>query len=474
MRFAPKLATLALTAAAAFGAFAGTATAAPADPNEIMPMDVGVAFNPLPCASAGPSDGDANAAAVLNPRLGAKMRNHLTAYNMSCARAVVQAVKYRGLNERAATIALATTIVETSNANLDGGDADSVGLFQQRATWGSFAERTNPGTATNMFLDTMERFYPNGSWFTAAIGDVAADVQRPAAQYRYRYGVEANDASIIARWLWNAEGDVSGDGYSDLTAIDAAGHLTVYGNGLLRSDYGGKPYVGSYWQTTNTNWGAGVRSFTTADVSGDRYADLIALTTTGKLEIYGNSSGLGDGSPFVNAYAVYDNWATYQNVAAGDVNNDGWADLAANTSDGKLHIFLNTREAATPFRTVSYVYESGWGADVLDIALGDVTGDSYADLMATRTDGSLTLFGNGLLRPDFGGKPFQGQTWRVNTGWNLVYDITLGKVNTDGHADLMAITTGGDLQIYPNTRGATPFTSAQWVYPNWTGVKQIA
>jgi hypothetical protein len=103
-----------------------------------------------------------------------------------------------------------------------------------------------------------------------------------------------------------------------------------------------------------------------------------------------------------------------------------------------------------------------------------VSGDSYADLMATRTDGSLTLFGNGLLRPDFGGRPFHGQTWRAAGGWDYVHDITLSKVNADGHADLMAITTSGEVQVYPNTRAAAPFTSAQWIYPNWTGVRQIA
>ncbi len=472
MRIAPKLATLTLTAAAGLAAFTGTATAAPADPTEIMPMDVGATYTALPCTPAGPTDGDANAAAVLNPRLAAKMRNHLTAYNISCARAVVQAVKYRGLGEKAATIALATTIVETSNANLDGGDRDSVGLFQQRDTWGSFAERTNPGIATNKFLDTMEKFYPGGSWFTAPVGQVAADVQRPAAEYRYRYADEAGDAAVLARWLWNAEGDVSGDGFADLTAVDAAGRLTVYGNGLLRDDFGGKPYVGSYWQTENTNWGTGARSITTADVTGDRYADFLVLTSTGALEVYGNVSA--GGTPFTVAHKVYPNWSDYRNIAVGDVDNDGWADLAANTADGRLHVFRNTRDAANPFHAVTWTYDSGWGSDVLDVALGDVTGDSYADLVATRTDGSLTVFGNGLLRPDFGGRPFAGRTWWVNTGWDLVYDITLSKVDTDGHADLMAITTAGELQVYRNTRGAAPFTSAQWVYPNWTGVKQIA
>lgn len=475
MRIVQRLTAVALATAATLGAFSGNAAAQ--TPDEIMPQDVNILANALPCSPAGPTAGDHNAAAMLNPRLGAKMKGHLSGYNISCARAVVQAVKFRGLNERAAQIALATTIVETSNANLDGGDRDSVGLFQQRDTWGSFAERTNPGIATNKFLDTMERFYPNGSWHTAPIGDVAADVQRPAAEYRYRYGVEAGDAGIIARWLFNAEGDVSGDGFSELMAIDATGRLVAYGNGLLRADFGGKPYVGSYWKTQNSNWATHARSITTADVTGDRYADLVALTNSGTLQIYGNASLVGDGSPFAGVYREYANWGSYLNVATGDVDNDGWADLAANTSDGKLHIFLNTRETgpnAMPYRGVTWIYDSGWGTDVLDLALGDVSGDGYADLMATRTDGSLTLFGNGLLRPDFGGKPFHSQTWRVGSGWDYVHDITLSKVDTDGYADLMAVTTSGELQVYRNTRTSAPFGSAAWRYSNWTDVKQIA
>jgi hypothetical protein len=274
------------------------------------------------------------------------------------------------------------------------------------------------------------------------------------------------------------EGDVTGDGFADLTTIEADGSLAVYGNGILTPENQGLPFKNRTWRTENTNWGTAAKSITTADVTGDRFADLIALTNAGKLEIYGNASKMGDGSPFTSAYRVYDNWASFTNVAAGDVNKDGWADLAATSTDGKLQIFLNTKETganALPFRNVSYVYESGWGADVLDIALGDVTGDAYADLVATRTDGSLTVFGNGLLRPEFGGKPFQGQTWRVGTGWNLVYDITVSQVTNDGDADLTAITTGGELQVYKNSGNpSAPYSAAAWRYENWTGVKHIA
>src|SRR5688500_17596149 len=78
---------------------------------------VAQAANALPCVSGGPSSADGSDAAALNPQLANKMRGHMTAYNTSCARAVVQRVKARGFNERAAAIAISTTIVESSNAN---------------------------------------------------------------------------------------------------------------------------------------------------------------------------------------------------------------------------------------------------------------------------------------------------------------------------------------------------------------------
>ncbi len=161
----------------------------------------------LPCARAGASAHDADTARSLNRQLTHKMRGYMNGYNTSCARAVVGSVQKAGLNERAAAIAIATVIVESSIANLDGGLGDSVGLFQQRASWGSFEQRTDPVWATGRFLAVMRQFFPDGSWNNVAIGDVAAAVQRPAAKYRYRYGVEADDAVKIAAALWTRDGD---------------------------------------------------------------------------------------------------------------------------------------------------------------------------------------------------------------------------------------------------------------------------
>ncbi len=173
-------------------------------PTELRPDQVDHVA--LPCAQAGASADDAGAAGALNRQLGTKMRGYMNPYNTSCARAVVGTVQRSGLNERAAAIAIATVIVESSIANLDGGLGDSVGLFQQRASWGSFAQRTDPVWATGKFLAVMRQFYPNDAWKNAAIGDVAAAVQRPAAKYRHRYGVEAGDAVKIVGELWAKNG----------------------------------------------------------------------------------------------------------------------------------------------------------------------------------------------------------------------------------------------------------------------------
>ncbi|MER7856842.1 hypothetical protein ABTZ98_30475 [Streptomyces bacillaris] len=159
----------------------------------------GLAIPTAPCDPAGPSAADRTLATRLNPQLGNKMAGHLDAYRMSCARMVTQAVKERGLNQRAAAIAIATIIVESSMNNYaQAVDRTSIGLFQQQDWWGSREQRLNPAYATNAFLDEMERRYPNGSWNDAPVGEVCWRVQQPREDLRHLYGIEAADATLIA------------------------------------------------------------------------------------------------------------------------------------------------------------------------------------------------------------------------------------------------------------------------------------
>ncbi|MEN0129977.1 MAG: hypothetical protein AAGC49_11100 [Brevundimonas sp.] len=61
----------------------------------------------------------------------------------------------RGLPARAATIGIATALQESRLVNIDYGDRDSVGLFQQRPSqgWGTVEQIMNPVYATGKFFD---------------------------------------------------------------------------------------------------------------------------------------------------------------------------------------------------------------------------------------------------------------------------------------------------------------------------------
>ena len=65
----------------------------------------------------------------------------------------------RGLPARAATIALATALQESKLVNIDYGDRDSLGLFQQRPSqgWGSPEQLMDPVYSTNAFYDGLQK-----------------------------------------------------------------------------------------------------------------------------------------------------------------------------------------------------------------------------------------------------------------------------------------------------------------------------
>jgi hypothetical protein len=82
----------------------------------------------------------------------------------------------RGLPPRATTIAIATAFQESRIHNIDYGDRDSVGLFQQRPSqgWGTRAQLMNPTYSINAFYDALVKV--NG-YETMIITDAAQKVQ---------------------------------------------------------------------------------------------------------------------------------------------------------------------------------------------------------------------------------------------------------------------------------------------------------
>ncbi|MCC9310229.1 hypothetical protein LN042_24690 [Kitasatospora sp. RB6PN24] len=104
----------------------------------------------------------------------------------------------RGLPERALTIALATALQESKLRNLDGGDRDSVGLFQQRPSqgWGTAQQIQDPVYATNKFLDALVKVR---GYAELSLTDAAQAVQHSA--YPGAYAKHEAHATALAEAL---------------------------------------------------------------------------------------------------------------------------------------------------------------------------------------------------------------------------------------------------------------------------------
>jgi len=93
----------------------------------------------------------------------------------------------RGVPDHAITIALATALQESKLQNLQGGDRDSLGLFQQRPSqdWGTPEQIMDPRYASAQFYRALMKIK---GWQNMTVAQAAQAVQRSA------------DGSLYARW----------------------------------------------------------------------------------------------------------------------------------------------------------------------------------------------------------------------------------------------------------------------------------
>ena len=117
------------------------------------------------------------------------------AQNASIIAAVAE---QKSLPDHAVSIALAAALQESKLNNLDYGDLDSVGLFQQRPSqgWGTRVQILDPAYAAAAFYD---RLVTIPGWESMAVGDVAQAVQLSAVPGGY--APWESEARALARAL---------------------------------------------------------------------------------------------------------------------------------------------------------------------------------------------------------------------------------------------------------------------------------
>ncbi len=125
------------------------------------------------------------------------------------AATITNVARTRGLPPRAAVIAVATAIQESGLHNLDHGDRDSVGLFQQRPSqgWGTATQLTDPIHASDRFYDALLAV---PDWETRRLADVAQTVQRSAHPEAYAQWEQAAGGLVASTWGTHAVASVIG------------------------------------------------------------------------------------------------------------------------------------------------------------------------------------------------------------------------------------------------------------------------
>src|SRR4051794_3005435 len=126
----------------------------------------------------------------------------LTGEELANARTIAQVAWDRGLPERAVVIALATAMQESHLRNLDHGDRDSLGLFQQRPSqgWGTPEQVQDPVYAAGKFY---EHLVTVPDWESLRVTESAQLVQKSAFPEAY----EKHSAMAVELTAALAHGD---------------------------------------------------------------------------------------------------------------------------------------------------------------------------------------------------------------------------------------------------------------------------
>ncbi|MEO7317947.1 MAG: FG-GAP-like repeat-containing protein, partial [Chthoniobacteraceae bacterium] len=192
--------------------------------------------------------------------------------------------------------------------------------------------------------------------------------------------------------LSNATGAVLADAVAVGTILDDDHHLFFAAQNLgsrveIRNASGGE--LVRTFSAFNPAFKGGVR-IASGDVNGDGFNDVITATGDGggaRVRVYdGHNVTAGRPAVLYDFFAFGNGYRGGLNVAAGDVNGDGKADIIVAPSAGSSGLVKVFSGANGSLHTSFLAFGRGTGG--VRVAAGDINGDGYSDIIAGTGAGS--------------------------------------------------------------------------------------
>jgi hypothetical protein len=261
--------------------------------------------------------------------------------------------------------------------------------------------------------------------------------------------------------------DLNGDGIADLVVAGYAGNSLMSFIGQENGTFVSGPTLALATRP---------EGIVAADFNGDGKADVAVVTWDGTLNTDGQVNillGQGDGS-FKTAAVSSMAGNSSVGITVGDFNNDGKADLAtANQAIGSstasttpVTVLLGNGDGT--FKSVA----GPVGGQVYAITVGDVNGDGIADLIAAddTLNGAAVFLGKG------NGTFAMAQNAPIGSG---PVGIATGDFNGDGLADIAGLIFDANeapssVPVYLSQLTETTTATATGIFPDGTGAHFIA